>query len=343
MFSRTVCIAVCVALTAALAALPPVSSVAKPAREPVPRITIPQRKLDKSVSCNGRLAKTHRSPVLLVPGTFATAKVNWSWNYKKTLPTRGEVACTVDLPDVGAGDIQQSTEYIVSAIRTMAKRSDHRVAAMGQSQGGLEIRWALRWWPDIRHDVSDVIMLATPNHGAEYSNQHCTDANVCSASLYQMRSDSNFLAKLNGHRQAIGHVPYTAIVTTADHVFVLPDQGRLDGPASQVSNIAVQDVCPDDEIDHQGLAYDGPTYAIVRDALNHPGPARASRLGPSACRRVTMPGTTLDQAQAVVSSYLATLAQLLGPDGPKAPGEPKLACYAEPGCRHGHPSRLSSG
>ena len=46
------------------------------------------------------------------------------------------------------------------------------------------------------------------------------------------------------------------------------------------------------------------------------------------CARETMPGVTRAQAQAKVASYQSKLAELLGPNGPKAPGEPPLASYA---------------
>jgi hypothetical protein len=53
-----------------------------------------------------------------------------------------------------------------------------------------------------------------------------------------------------------------------------------------------------------------------------------------------MPGTTRDEANAKLAAYGATLVELLGPNGPKAEGEPPLACYVTGTCprkcRHGH-------
>jgi triacylglycerol lipase len=279
----------------------------------------------RSLSCNGSLRHAHHPPVLLVHGTFADSTINWSWNYKKTLPARGEPACTIDLPNKSAGDIQASSKEVVAAIRAVAHRSGGRIAVMGLSQGGLNIRWALRWWPDLRRLVSDVVLLAAPNNGAKFTNENCGSPGICATSLYQMRSDSIFLRALNRGPKTYPGIAFTAVSTTDDTVFVTPPEARLAG----ASNIVVQDLCPGHKVDHIGLAYDGPTYAIVTDALDHRGPAKASRIDRSkACRLDTMPGTTRAQADAKVAAYQSTLAQLLGPTGPKAQGEPPLARYA---------------
>jgi triacylglycerol lipase len=107
---------------------------------PGPRLTISAKAARHSLTCNGNLRHAKRKPVLLVHGTFADSKINWSWNYKKALPKRGQPACTVDLPDLSSGDIQPTSEYVVYAIRAMAKRSGGKIDVIGLSQGGLNIR-----------------------------------------------------------------------------------------------------------------------------------------------------------------------------------------------------------
>jgi triacylglycerol esterase/lipase EstA (alpha/beta hydrolase family) len=294
---------------------------------PGPALATPLAALQSAVQCSGPLAGATRDPVLLVHGTFADSEINWSWNYGLALPARGEPTCTVDLPDKSAGDIQVSTEYVVYAIRTMAAESRRKVAVIGHSQGGLEARWALRWWPDIRRLVSDVIMLGTPNRGALFPDLACPGPSLCAASLYQMQSDSAFLAALNRGRDTAGAVALTSISTTDDVVFVLPQQAVIDGKRNRVTNVTVQDVCPLHVVDHLGLAFDGPTYAIVIDALDHRGPADPSRIDRAVCATDTMPGVDRADAEARVLEYSATLAVLLGPTGPKAEDEPPLACY----------------
>jgi pimeloyl-ACP methyl ester carboxylesterase len=294
-----------------------------------PAITVPTSKLRAAVECSGSLVKAQKAPVLLIPGTFGSGRINWGWNYQKLLPTLGHPACTVTFPADGAGDIQASTPYAVWAIRMMARKSGRKVVVIGHSQGGLEARWALRWWPDLRTDVSQVITLAAPNGGALYPDQHCGAPDSCAASLYQMRSTSNFLTSLNrGHTLTWG-IPWTAIGTTSDTVFVLPPQARLRG----AQNLTVQDLCPGHEVGHVNLAYDGPTSAIVLYALKHDGHVRLGAINRSACNHPLMPGVTQAKVNAVLAQYNAILAKALGPDGPRAPGEPKLACYVTGTCR----------
>jgi triacylglycerol esterase/lipase EstA (alpha/beta hydrolase family) len=307
----------------------PLAAAAKPA--PGPALTTSTGKLAKAFKCTGKLSGATRDPVLLVHGTFADSEINWSWNYVRALPKRHETACTVDLPDVAAGDAQISTEYVVFAIRRMAERSDRHVAIIAHSQGGLEARWALRWWPDIRHLVSDVITFGTPNHGAVFTDNNCGTPGSCAASMYQMRSDSNFLAALNHGGEAIGSLPYTVIGSTSDHVFVEAEAGRLHSSSRHVRNVTVQDLCPGRVVDHNGLVYDAVSYALAVDALDHPGPARPGRIGGAVCAQQTMPATTPEEANMKVASYTGTLLQLLGPTGPKAQGEPALKRYARAG------------
>ena len=167
----------------------PAALAAAPAGPP---LSVPAAELAKSLDCPKRLAGASRAPVLLIPGTNLEPKANFDWNYEPALTAAGIPWCAVTLPTYGMNDIQVSAEYVVWAIRTMARESGRRVAVLGHSQGGLGTRWALRWWPDLRDDVSDVIMFGTPNHGATYSDSNYTGPSTCSASLYQMRSDSQF-------------------------------------------------------------------------------------------------------------------------------------------------------
>jgi triacylglycerol lipase len=315
----------CLALSAALA---PAIADARSSSEPA--LTIPTATLRQAMHCKGKLAGAAHDPVLLVHGTFGWGAINWGWNYQKVLPTKGWPACTVDLPEHGAGDIQRASQYVVYAVRNMATRSRRKVALVGHSQGGLEIRWALRWWPGLRPLVSDVITLAAPNGGALYTNVHCGTPNSCAASLYQMRSDSNFLKALNrgAARGAVAGIPFTAISTADDNVFVTPSEAGLRGAV----NIRVQDLCPAHHVDHVSLAFDGPAYAIALDALRHPGAARLSRINRAVCQTDTMPGVTRAEANQMLAEYNTILAKALGPNGARAESEPPLLCYVTGRC-----------
>ena len=171
-------------------------------------------------------------------------------------------------------------------------------------------------------------MLAPPNYGAVFTDRACTMPSECAAALYQMRSDSNFLAALNAGRHAFGRTAMTSISTTDDQVFVLPQQAALGGESGMISNLHVQDLCPGHRAQHNDLPFDGPAWTMAIDALDHRGPAELSRIDPAACAQDTVPGVSRADAEARLAAYSATLGQLLGPTGPKAAGEPPLAPYA---------------
>lgn len=303
-----------------------------------PKIAIASAKLRAAIDCKGNLAHPRKDPVLLIPGTFAWGQINWGWNYQKLLPTLGHPACTLTFPADGAGDIQAATQYAVYAIRTMAQKSGHKIVLMGHSQGGLEARWALRWWPDLRSDVAQVITLATPNGGALYTNEHCNAPDSCSASLYQMRSDSKFLSVLNRGSTLTWGIPWTSIGTTSDAVFVRPAEAALRGSR----NFTVQQLCPDHQVQHVNLAYDGPTSAIVLDALAHGGHVRLSRISRAVCNTTIMPGVSAADVNAALAQYNVILGKDLGPNGPRAQGEPASACYVTASCRSRAPRARKS-
>ncbi len=90
----------------------------------------------------------HRCIGFSVPGTGATPKDNFSWNYEPALSARHIPWCAVSLPDAGNNDIQVAGQYLVYSIRTMYARAGRPIGIIGHSQGGMAPRWALRFWPD---------------------------------------------------------------------------------------------------------------------------------------------------------------------------------------------------
>src|SRR5438270_1450620 len=202
-FGIACCLAFALIELGPASAAPPVPS---PFPAPAgPALQVPAGTLAESLSCPGGLAHPQHEPVLLVHGTGATPEENWSWNYAKVLPTMGYDVCTVRLPNRALDDIQVSSEYVVSAIRTMARTSGRMVDVLGHSQGGLEPRWALKWWPDTQRLVDDDVMLASPNHGVFAAD--IWPPGVCTEACYQMRRTAQFIAALNAGDETPGAVP----------------------------------------------------------------------------------------------------------------------------------------
>jgi triacylglycerol lipase len=241
--------------------------------------------LAKTLACPATFRGAHE-PVLLVHATTETGRRNWASNYGRVLPTLGYDVCTVELVDAATGDIQASAERTVYAIRTVAHRSGRRVQVIGHSQGPLEVRWAIKYWPDMRVLVDDLIGIAAPNHGWRQTDVYCGSA--CVPALWQMRMESKFMGALNAGDETPGDVSYTSVYTLTDELVQPFPTADLQGG----TNVRVQDVCPGRVVEHIEMVFDASVYGLVLDALSHPGPADKGRFDRALCLQRTMPGVT---------------------------------------------------
>jgi hypothetical protein len=311
-----------------------------PLDRPGPALTVPPAALAVSLECSGDLASSTLEPVLLSPATGVTPDQNYSWNYERAFTAQGRAWCAVTMPHHTLGDIQTAGEYLVHAIRTMHALAGRRIAVMGHSQGGMSMRWALRFWPDTRLMVDDVIGMAGSNHGTAAAKQCVVGRTSCPPAVWQQGRDADFVRALNSRAETFADISYTEVFTHTDEV-VQPNStdatssSALHTGAGQIANVATQDVCPLDVYEHLTVGTVDPvTYALVMDALGHPGPADPGRISRRVCLQLYQPGVDpLD-----VPMYLQVLAAapgLLAVDVPgvnvvgvpEVPAEPPLRCY----------------
>jgi pimeloyl-ACP methyl ester carboxylesterase len=311
------------------AALLPAAASAKPRP-----LSVPKAQLRASFACDGSLKGAARTPVLLVPGTGEDPDF-FAWNYEPALRRLGVRFCTVTLPEHGTGDIQVAAEYVVSAIRRMHARTGHRIAVLGHSQGGMVPRWALRFWPDTRRMIDDLVGLAASNHGTTAARSAC--ASGCSAATWQQRDDSKFIAALNAGVETWKGISYTSAFTHFDEI-VTPNQDAQTGStalhtgAGQIANVAVQDLCPNDTADHLQLgSSDAVGYALAIDALTHAGPAEAARVPATTCLQPAQPGVNPATGAGDAATSYAKVAQQFG-SGKVLSAEPPLKCYVTRSC-----------
>ena len=278
------------------AATPPEASATgefAPLDRPGPRLSVPAKQLAAGLSCNGPLHRLEQDPVLLVPGTTLTPEVNFGWNYMRAFDQRGLRWCAVTLPSDATGDIQVAAEYVVSALRTMAKKSGRDVDVVGYSQGGMVPRWALRFWPDTRALVDDVIGLSPSNHGTVVADVACQ--RECTPANHQQASQSEFMRALNSGTETFRGIDYTVAYTWTDEIVVpntppAPSSALRTG-SGRVANIGLQEVCGANAADHFAIgSFDPVGYAIVVDALEHEGPAVKERIPLTVCLQLTQPG-----------------------------------------------------
>ena len=261
---------------------------------PGPALSVPEAKLKAQLGCSKGVAGAKRAPVLLIQGTGANAKDNWSWTYEPALDKLGIPWCAIDLPDHATGDVQINGEYVVYAIRTMYAQAGRRIALIGHSQGGMLGRWALRFWPDTRTMVDDVIGFAPSNHGTSQASATCGDGS-CTAADWQQWDISNFVKALNSYAETWPGISYTDVYTHTDEI-VQPnanDQGSssLHTGGGRIANVATQDICPNDTNEHLLVGLIDPVaYALAIDALDHDGPADKSHVPLTTCAEPFQPG-----------------------------------------------------
>ena len=299
------------ALTAALAST--LTALATPnalAADREPALSVSHESLADNLNCHGDLSEG--TPVLLIHGTFLDASTNFDWNYEPALADIGRSYCTVNMPGYALRDIQLNAEYVVYAIRTMHRLAGHRIDVVGFSQGGMIGRWALKYWPDTRPDVEDYVGIDGSNHGTLDAYPIC--AAGCAPAVWQQQTRSRFLTALNDGPETFAGISYTELYTLTDEVVVpnLPPaaSSSLHTGAGRISNIAVQSICPAHVADHLTMGSIDPVgWAVVVDAIDHDGPARASRIDRSVCGQALMPGVnplTLPLNEARYNGEVAT-------------------------------------
>jgi triacylglycerol esterase/lipase EstA (alpha/beta hydrolase family) len=306
-----------------------------PGDRPGPALRVPQRLLDASLRCPVRLDHVARDVVLLIPGTTVDPDEAFAWNYEKALAAEGIPYCTVQVPMHTDGDIQIAAEYVVDAVRTISAATHRKVILFGWSQGASTLpRWALRWWPDVRGEVSALVGLAPLNNiGSVVGNGPCFTGS-CFPAAWQQGVGSRFMAALNSGQQTFPGISYTVIFSRADEVVTPNADGALSvlPKGRNVVNVAIQDVCPADLSEHLLIVASPTAYAVALEAFRHPErPADLRRV------RVTqpcLPGRMPHVDPVDLATQGARIALNVGPrlaaDGVAA--EPPLACYVTDSC-----------
>jgi hypothetical protein len=322
-------------LSALVLAAPAGAITYAPIDHPGPALDVPTALLNESLTCTSGLGAATRDPVLVIPGTTVDPPEAYSWNYEKAFAAQGIPYCAVTVPNHTDGDIQVAAEYVVHAVRYMHATSHHQVVMFGWSQGASTLpRWALRFWPGIRPMVSSLVGLAPLNYtGSVVANAACA-AGSCVPAVWQQAIGSQFMAALDSDQVTFPSIAYTVIYTRNDDV-VTPDvNGDLSvlpaGP--NITNVAIQDICPTDDSDHLTLVASPAAYAVAINAIDNPGhPADLAAVHTSQpCLPGTEPGVD-------PSDFVGEEAHIAADVGPRllegmVDREPPLKCYVTASC-----------
>jgi triacylglycerol lipase len=282
-------------------------------------LTEPRAALEQALECHGQLKGSARAPVILVHGTGSSPEESFSFGYAHALPKLGFPVCVVRLPDHGLVDTQRSMQYVVYAIREVARRSERTVSLVGHSQGALLVTYASYLWRDLPAKIDDVIGLAGLYRGTVVADVACA-LGSCPVFAWQFRTTSRLNAAFRSRPRPAGP-SFTAIATAFDEVVIpAPRAALLDG----ASNIVIQRLCPARPVDHYLLVGDAVAYALVLDALTHPGPADPSRFHAATCLQTIIPGADPVAAAKAPLSVVDDIARLAAALAVTA--EPALRC-----------------
>lgn len=286
-----------------------------------PALEVSPEQVDRATACPDGLTRTGKPVVLLVHGTGSTAQESWPEGLGRTLPAAGYDWCTVDLPKRAMADIQHSAEYVVGAVRKLASSTGRKVSLVGHSQGAAEIRWAVRYWPEVRSSVDDLITLAGSNQGITASTRACSFGR-CAPPVWQTRVGARFIDNLNAVAAPAGP-SYTAVYTPDDEIVKPASAATFAG----ASNVSTRQICPNRYVGHVTMIYDPVPVAVMLDALHHPGGAAAVRIDRAVCTAVV--GQGMDPAASVIAAntfWAGALAAIA--TTPPVDAEPPLRAYA---------------
>lgn len=311
-----------------------------PVDQPGPPLSVPQQTLNSAISCSAPPAAVKRDIVLVIPPTIFDPGEAYAWNYLPAFRSMGWPYCTVTVPDHGDGDVQVAAEYVVNAVRVLHAASHRQVEMFGWSQGAsTSPRWALRWWPDIRPMVASLVGLAPDNEGGSNTVEALCVVACFPAAWQEVRridqQPSHFMTAMNSRQQTFPGIAYTDIYSLTDEVaglnIITPAVGPLP-PAPNVLNVATQQICPLEPVEHLTIPAWSAPYAVAIAALAAPGqlPNLNTINKATVCANPLMPFVT---PLSLVSNEasLGTLVAVRVTQG-MVSGEPPLKCYVTNSC-----------
>lgn len=229
--------------------------------------------IPKGNDWNCKPSSTHPYPVVLVHGTSATGSENWSY-LAPQIADAGYCVYALNYGDRGMAKMEDSSAQLKTFVTgVLAATSSSEVDLVGHSQGGLMPRYYLRFLGGAAQ-VDELIGLGAPNHGTNVPFAEWAGVTPCQ-SCPQFKTGSAFLTNLNAGGDTDPGVYYTNLATKYDQAVQPYTSGFMSGSAAQVTNVTVQDKCPNNYVDHVGLAFDPVTISWIMSALGRTGPADA--------------------------------------------------------------------
>ena len=214
----------------------------------------------------------HPYPIVIVHGTLGNMSVLWD----TVAPAAERLHYCVFALDYGnnaTGDIPTSARQLQTFINhVLAATGAKKVTIVGHSQGGMMPRYYIKFLGGASK-VDDLVGFSPSNHGTTNPAAPPGGLLGCPACAQQV-AGSSFMQHLNAGDQTPPPVDYTVIETKYDEV-VTPYQSEFlpktaDG---RVTNVLLQDRCPDDMVEHNFFPEDKVAVQLMLNAFGRPGPA----------------------------------------------------------------------
>jgi hypothetical protein len=299
----------------------------QPSTAAEPRLRVPQADLAAALRCQPDVRRARRPIVLLVTGTGVTGTEAWRGAPQRILARAGHLSCYVNFPAFTTGDMQIASEYLVYAVRRMARLSGRAIGVYGVSQGAMLPVWALKHWPSLRTLVTDVVGVAGAHRGTPvFSRAACQPG--CPPVIWQVLTDSVFMKAYARGDETPGPTDWTTVRSATDEL-ALPTGGPdATSVLPGASNLVIQSICPGRSPNHIESGSDSVSFALLLDALAHRGPARARRIPSAVCSRLFAGGADpVAVRKQVGREYELAATRLLG-GVPTVKREPPLKRYA---------------
>ncbi|WP_231951821.1 esterase/lipase family protein [Nocardia terpenica] len=237
---------------------------------------------------NCKPTAAHPNPVVLVNPTATTQALAWQAG-SPYLKNNGYCVYTFnfgntwwlpELPLQALDDIRKSGRVLASFVdRVLAATGATKADLVGASQGGGVLPLYYLNVLGGNAKVDKMIGLGPANHGTTLSNLVYLRSFVPPVgwwiydligaawpALTQQAIGSELNAEVYGQGDTRPGVTYTTIVTRNDEIVTPYDQQFLHGP--EVTNILLQNDCPDDRSEHVALMYNERAWRYVLNALS---------------------------------------------------------------------------
>lgn len=238
---------------------------------------------------NDESCESDAPPVVLVHGTFGTAAEHFNV-LAPALQLEDHCVFALDYGFHATAPVAASAKELAAFVDDVLEATEaEQVDIVGYSQGGMMPRQYIRF-EDGASEVNSLIGIAPSNHGTGRGiltgglfgggggEPSATGTPVdadCLSCLDQL-AGSGFLQDLNDGGDILtdedgAHIHYTTIASRRDIVVIPYTSQALDGPPDRVTNLVLQDLCPDNRASHISIRNDPVTLQLVVNALENDG------------------------------------------------------------------------